>query len=110
MMKKTTVVVLDDINGAEGAETVSFSFNGVAYEIDLAAENLARFNEVMSEWIKAGRRVGGRAVRGTRRAARGAESGRSQAIREWARAKGIELADRGRIPGEIVAKYEAENA
>jgi Lsr2 len=30
-------------------------------------------------------------------------------VRDWARERGLEVNDRGRIPAHIVAKYEAEN-
>jgi hypothetical protein len=32
----------------------------------------------------------------------------NQAIREWAKRKGIEVSDRGRIAASIVEQYEAE--
>jgi hypothetical protein len=31
----------------------------------------------------------------------------NQAIREWAKSKGIEISDRGRIPAHIVEQYHA---
>ena len=48
----------------------------------------------------------GRASRASRPAA--APRGESQGeIREWARAQGYAVGDRGRIPGEVRAAYEA---
>jgi hypothetical protein len=50
MGKKTEVITLDDINGAPGAETVIFGYQGRVYEIDLAPENMKRFDEIMQEF------------------------------------------------------------
>ncbi|MDC4232380.1 Lsr2 family protein [Actinomyces sp. B33] len=102
-MKKTRVELVDDIDGTIAARTVSFAFDGVSYEIDLSEENISEFRDALGRWIDAGRRTGGRAVR-SRKASSAIDSGK---IREWARANGIEVSDRGRIPAEIVEKYTA---
>jgi len=36
-----------------------------------------------------------------------ADREQNQAIREWAKAKGLNVSERGRIPAEIVEKYHA---
>ena len=41
MAKNVSVIVTDDLDGSENAETVSFGFDGVTYEIDLAKKNRA---------------------------------------------------------------------
>lgn len=106
-MKKTQVIMIDDIDKSEAADTVSFSFKGVSYEIDLSAEHIAEMTEDFEKWISAGRRVGGRARRGT---ARPQGPSRSRLIREWAHERGIEVNDRGRIPTEIANAYDADQA
>ena len=104
MAKTTVVTVTDDIDGSEGAETVSFSFNGQNYEIDLAKKNLEKFRKGLQPFIDSGRRVGRQS---------GARSGRrtarkdSSAIRAWASEQGLAVSERGRIPASVVAKYEA---
>lgn len=35
MSKSVSVIITDDLDGSENAETVSFGFDGVIYEIDL---------------------------------------------------------------------------
>ena len=52
-------------------------------------------------------RLGHRAARRTRSSAARRDT---TAIRSWARANNITVNDRGRIPAEVVAQYEAANA
>ena len=59
-MKKTQIVLVDDIDGTEAVDTVYFSYEGVNYEIDLNEEHIQEFAESISKWIEAARRVGGR--------------------------------------------------
>ena len=39
MAQKVQVLLVDDIDGSEATETVSFGLDGVAYEIDLSSGN-----------------------------------------------------------------------
>lgn len=103
MARKTQVIMTDDIDGSVATTTVEFSLDGVTYEIDLNDDNAARFRENLSSWIESGRRTGGRARRGT-------SSGRNpetKRIRDWARAEGYEVSDRGRVSAEIREAYAA---
>lgn len=59
-MKKTHVVLVDDIDGTDAAETVTFSFQGVSYEIDLSEEHAKEIAVDFGKWIESARRVGGR--------------------------------------------------
>ena len=108
-MQKKLVVLVDDLDNTEAHQTISFSFKGVSYEIDLSDENVAEFEKDLSRWISAARRVGGRLVT---RSARRVPAGASQSakIREWARAQNIAVNERGRIPAELVQQYEKEHA
>ena len=42
MAQKVQVLLVDDLDGGEADETVAFSLDGVAYEIDLSTNNAAR--------------------------------------------------------------------
>lgn len=110
MAQKVQIVLIDDIDGSEAVETVSFALDGVSYEIDLSEEHARELRDSFARWVGHARRVSGRASRGRRggTAAR-TSSGESAAIREWARANGYEISDRGRIPANIRAAYEAAN-
>ncbi|MGQ4519134.1 histone-like nucleoid-structuring protein Lsr2 [Dermabacteraceae bacterium CCM 9520] len=102
MARKTHVVLIDDLDGSEATETVSFGLDGVNYELDLSADNAKKLREALSPWLAAARRTSGRARRGT-----GSHAGTSQnaEIRSWARANGLDVSERGRISAEIRKMY-----
>jgi hypothetical protein len=52
----------------------------------------------------------GRAARGRRRVAATPRGESRAAIREWARAQGYAVGDRGRIPGELQAAYASAHS
>lgn len=105
MAKTTVVTVTDDIDGSEGAQTVTFSFGGQSYEIDLSKKNLDKFKKGLQPFMDSGRRVGRQTAA---RPSRGRTSRKdSSAIRAWAAEQGLSVSERGRIPAAVVAKYEA---
>ena len=73
MAKTINVVVTDDIDGSPAAGTVSFTFNGQEYEIDLSQKNRDRLEKSLQPFIDAGRRAV--VQRKTTRAARPAGRG-----------------------------------
>lgn len=109
MARKTFVELIDDVDGSKAEETVSFSLDGVAYEIDLSDENAEKLREEIGEWVSRARRVAGRRIRGTGGATASASSNDSSKIRAWARENGREVSDRGRIPEELRQAYYAAN-
>ncbi len=107
MAQKVQVVLVDDVDGGVADETVTFSLDGVAYEIDLSTDNAAKLRDAFAPWVGAGRRVGGRAARSSRRASARSAGGKNTEIRDWARANGYTVSDRGRIPAEVKAAFDA---
>jgi hypothetical protein len=107
MAQKVQVVLIDDLDGGEAEESVSFSLDGVSYEIDLSAANAESLRDSISEWIGHARRVSGRASRGRgtgrTRAAAKADLGD---VRAWARDNGYQVSDRGRVSAEVMSAYE----
>jgi nucleoid-associated protein Lsr2 len=110
MAQKVQVVLTDDIDGSEGAETVSFSYNGVDYELDLSAKNAKKFHDNMQFYADHGRRVGGRARRSSRGGKTTKVSSDNATIRAWAKANGIDVPARGRISSSIREQFEAAQA
>ena len=102
MAQRVQVLLVDDLDGSAAAETVTFACDGVTYEIDLAKSNAAKFRAELAPWIAAGRRVPGKQSRAGTRKPADAEVSK---IREWARANGYSVSDRGRISAEIQAAY-----
>lgn len=110
MAQKVTVLLVDDLDGGQADETVSFSLDGVSYEIDLSTKNAATFREGLAQYVGTARRVGGRvSARGAGRRRTGGDN-RTAQIREWARANGHKVSERGRIPASIVEAYEKAHA
>ena len=108
MAQRVEVILVDDLDGGSADETVTFSLDGVSYEIDLSAENAGKLREDFSQWVGNARRAsGGSGRRGSGR--RGGGSSRrsdTKAVREWARSNGYEVPDRGRISAEIQQAYD----
>jgi hypothetical protein len=117
MAQKIKVMLIDDVDGSNAEETISFSLDGVSYEIDLSKSNAKKLRDSLGTYIGSARRVGGRAARGTARGrgrggrAAAATNNRQQVadIRAWAKAKGLKVSDRGRIPASIIEQYEASH-
>jgi hypothetical protein len=111
MARKVVTEVTDDIDGSEAVETVTFGYQGKQYEIDLGRKNLDRLDKALSPFIQKARTVratdGGRQRR-RRGAAAATRAADTKAIRQWAREQGLEVSERGRIPTEIVERYERE--
>ncbi|MGW1991412.1 histone-like nucleoid-structuring protein Lsr2 [Embleya sp. NPDC001921] len=108
MARRVVTLYTDDITGAEGKDvsTHSFSLDGVSYEIDLGNDSYQRLLDALGPYFGAGRKTGSTRRAGVRNPK--AERGPSPArVRAWAAAQGIEVSARGRISGDVVAKYQA---
>jgi hypothetical protein len=58
-MAQTIVVqLIDDIDGGEADETVSFALDGKAYEIELNKKNAANLRKTLAPYIEKGRTAG----------------------------------------------------
>lgn len=106
MAQKIHVTLVDDIDQSPADENVNFGLDGINYEIDLSAAHAAELREALQKFIAAGRRAGGRAVRGRGPAAAKTSNDVAE-IRAWARNNGFEVHDRGRIQQHIRDAYYA---
>jgi nucleoid-associated protein Lsr2 len=111
MAQKIETLFIDDIDGSAAEGTVRFGLDGTEYEIDLNAKHAQELRDALARYMNAARRAG----RGTRRPARGGGRGsasgpNSTEVREWAKAQGIEVKDRGRMPAELVVKFKEATA
>ncbi|MCI9889152.1 Lsr2 family protein [Micrococcales bacterium 31B] len=106
MATKTTVTLIDDIDGSVASTTVRFEFEGVAYEIDLSEAHQDELRNSLSKFLASARRVRGRNPSGlSRRSSLGAIN--LDAVRTWARNNGHTVGDRGRIQASIIDDYKA---
>lgn len=108
MAQRVSVVYTDDLDNTEGSDvrTVQFGFLDASYEIDLGPANTKHFQDLIAPYVAAARKAGG-TQRRQRVSRSNASRDRSGEIRKWARERGITISERGRIPGEVVAQYNA---
>jgi hypothetical protein len=105
MAQKVSITLIDDIDGSEASETVTFGIDGATYEIDLNESNAAALREAVAGYVGHARKVtSGRRPAGRRSAAVERDT---KAIREWARNQGHQISARGRVPAHIISAYEA---
>ena len=110
MAQKVQTLFIDDLDGSAAEGTVRFGLDGTEYEIDLNAEHAQQLRDALAAYVKAGRRVGGGSRQPSRSGRRGSASGlNTTKVREWAKAQGIEVKDRGRVPAELAVKFRAAN-
>ncbi|MGB3302404.1 histone-like nucleoid-structuring protein Lsr2 [Gordonia sp. (in: high G+C Gram-positive bacteria)] len=111
MAKKTVIQIVDDLDGAEldEFETVQWSLDGKNLEFDTSPEHAEEFRNLVATYVAVSRPSSrGGATR--RSAPAGGRSGiDTRAVRKWATENGYTVSDRGRIPADIVAAYNAAN-
>jgi hypothetical protein len=105
MAQKVQITLVDDLDGSPADETVQFGLDGVAYEIDLSSANAAALRESLGRYVGSARRLSGRRGR-SGSTARGDSD--AHLIRTWAKQRGLEVSERGRIPAEVRRAYEAD--
>ena len=108
MAQKIQTLFIDDLDGSEADGTVRFGLDGTDYEIDLNAEHASELRDALARYVNAARRAGGGARRPARSGRRASANGlNTTEVREWAKAQGIDVKDRGRVPAELVVKFQA---
>ena len=111
MAQKIQTLFIDDLDGSAAEGTVRFGLDGTEYEIDLNEEHARQLRDALARYVGAARRANGAARRPARAGRRPAASGlNTTEVREWAKAQGIEVKDRGRVPAELVVKFRAATA
>lgn len=110
MAQEVITKLIDDLDGTEATETVSFALDGESYEIDLSDKNAAALRKALDRYSAvarsgAGRSGGTRRTRGKSARTRGDVD--PKLVRAWANETGIEISSRGRIPTEVLEHYKA---
>lgn len=114
MAKRIVHQLIDDIDGTvlgdgEG-ETIRFSLDGTAYEIDLSSANADALRSAVRPYIDAGRRVSAAASGSAAQRKRASRSPETARIRAWAAENGHTVSERGRVPAPIVEAYRAAHS
>ena len=107
MAQKVVVSLVDDLDGGTAHETVQFSLDGKHYEIDLSDTHATALRESLASYIGSAHRPSGtrRARTASSTISPSVDREQNQAIRDWARTKGMKVSDRGRIPSEVLTAY-----
>ena len=107
MAQRVQVLLVCDLHDddTEGTETIRFSLDGAAYEIDLCASHAAQLRDSFATYVGAGRRAGRVTSGATRRkVATGVDPA---AVRAWAKSNGIKVSERGRVGADVIEQYTA---
>jgi hypothetical protein len=120
MATMTLVTLVDDLDGSEAAESVSFALDGASYEIDLSDSNAEKLRDALAGYVASARRVDGsrrgpgrpkataaKAAKAPRGARTAPDREQTAAIREWARSNGFEVSERGRLSATVLSAFEA---
>ena len=112
MAKVVSTAYVDDLDGSEASGPVDFSLDGKDYTIDLSDSNAARLRDALASFVTSARRASGTGRRrltssSLQRSASGRSREETQEIRAALRGLGYSVKDRGRIPAELLAAYEA---
>jgi hypothetical protein len=109
-IEEVHVAVIDDFDGTKAAETVAFSLDGKAYEIDLSKSNANELRRTLRPYVDRARgpRRGTASGRGKKKATGG--TGRTEGydraeVRAWAKSNRVKVAARGRIANDVVTKW-----
>ena len=111
MAREVIEKLIDDLDGGDAAETVTFGLDGATYEIDLSKKNAAAFRKSLARYVNAAQRSP-TSSRSTRRRAAPSTNGSKPKrdfdilqLREWAGANKVAVPARGRIPNSVVEQY-----
>ena len=109
MAQKVHIVLVDDIDSSEATETVAFGLDGTNYEIDLNETHAGQLRDALAPYVGHARKASGnKRGGGGRKSSGGAGSGPSaKEVRDWARANGWDVPDRGRVAAEVREAYAA---
>lgn len=107
MAQKVNIILVDDIDGSDAVETVSFGLDGTTYEIDLNKKNAAGLRDALGPYVGHARKVSG--TRGRRSSTKTSIGPAAREVRDWARSNGFSVPDRGRIPADVREAFDKAN-
>ena len=107
MAQKIQTLFIDDLDGSSAEGTVRFGLDGAEYEIDLNAGTRRSYGmRWPATWmLPPGGRQRPQAI--PRQPTRKGGGVNTTEVREWARAQGIEVKDRGRVPADLMVKFRS---
>ena len=115
MAKRTITELVDDITGdpvpRDTGESITFTFDGANYEIDLNDKNAAKMREAIGFYVQHAQRLGARrATSSTTTSGAKTDPLQLAAMRTWLREQGHQVADKGRIAANLQKLYHDANS
>ena len=120
MAQRIEVHLVDDVDGTDASETITFGLDGRTYDIDLSDANAAKLRGALETWIAKARKTSRGSSKVAARSIAPAAPQRARAsnahqdhlakVRAWAADNGYQVSARGRIPSRVVQAYEAARA
>lgn len=108
MATRTITSLVDDTDGSEAAETVSFGLEGTTYEIDLSDENAKKLRDTLEPWVEKARKTGGRRRSQSRTTSQSQlDNGEISIMRAWLQEHGHDVSTRGRISAKLRELYNS---
>ena len=108
MATKTTVVLVDDLNGDPADTTIRFGLDSREYELDLTDENAQELRDMFDRYISAARKVSGGRRGNTASPLKTAFAEVDPAaVRAWAKGNGVDVSPRGRVKAAVLEAYRA---
>ena len=108
MAQHVEMMLVDDLDGSEAAEPVTFPVDFRKYEIDLNEEHAARLRDALAPYVAA-RRTGGSSTPRRQSAAPKRSRQDLAEVRAWLAEHGYPVKERGRIPDAWVADYDTKS-
>lgn len=105
MARRKITQVFDDLDNKpldeNDVHVIRFSIDGSSYVMDVSSANCEKFRESISEFLAHARKDTNQR--------REPQNYSPKAVREWAAARGIVVAERGKLSQQIINDYLAAN-
>jgi hypothetical protein len=105
MAQRVQILLTCDLDeNTDEVETVTFGFDGHSYALELCADHRQEFADFMAGHVAAARTDGNASFRKASRPAAEAKGDLNE-MRDWAKANGYRVAERGRVSKEVREAY-----
>lgn len=108
VVRKVRVELVDDLDNGAADESVSFGLDGKQYSIDLSSKHAKELRAALAKYLAVARVGTGTSAPNSRtRTVRKSDGPSAGDVRDWAKDQGIAVSDRGRIPSDLMVKFQA---
>jgi hypothetical protein len=106
MATLTQVTLTCDVCGkAKDVQTRTIGLDGQTYEIDLCPKDGKGLSKAAADYVSNARKITARRI-SRENSHRPHSRAETAAVRDWAKASGMKIADRGRVPAAVFRDYQ----